>query len=92
MHILVRSSGAGGRRIGGYAEHRFTTVKLGGKSQPLDGPHVSVKLAPGSGARLTFTMNRVERPSCRLASSQRMDQAKILVAVNLTKTPCGLLA
>lgn len=45
-------------QAGGYAEHRFTSVKIGEHSQPLDGPHLSVKLAPGAGARLTFTMKR----------------------------------
>lgn len=45
-------------QAGGYAEHRFTSVKLGDKSQPLDGSHITIKLAPGAGARLTFTMSR----------------------------------
>jgi hypothetical protein len=45
-------------QAGGYAEHRFTAVKLGDKSQPLDGSHVTIKLAPGAGARLTFAMSR----------------------------------
>jgi hypothetical protein len=45
-------------QAGGYAEHRFTGVSLGDRSLPLDGPHVTIKLAPGAGARLTFTMSR----------------------------------
>lgn len=43
---------------GGYAEHRFTSVQLGDSTQPLDSSHVTVQLAPGSGARLSFTMER----------------------------------
>src|SRR5262249_11336053 len=45
-------------QAGGYAEHRFTGVKQGGAAQPLDGTHVTVKLAPGAGSRLTLTMKR----------------------------------
>ncbi|MES2790335.1 MAG: hypothetical protein V4719_12060 [Planctomycetota bacterium] len=44
-------------QAGGYAEHRFTGVKVGDQSQPLDGPHLTVKLAPGAGTRLTFTLS-----------------------------------
>jgi hypothetical protein len=49
-------------QAGAYAEHRFTSLKIGDQSQPLDGTHVTVTLAPGSGARLTFTMNRYASP------------------------------
>ncbi len=45
-------------QAGGYAEHRFTAVKIGDQSQPLDGPHLSVTLAPGAGTRLTLKMTR----------------------------------
>jgi hypothetical protein len=45
-------------QAGGYAEHQFTSVKLGDKPQPVDASHVTVKLAPGAGARLSFTMKR----------------------------------
>jgi len=45
-------------QAGAYAEHRFTAVQTGGKSQPLDDTHVTIKLAPGAGTRLTFLMNR----------------------------------
>ncbi|HTI51473.1 MAG TPA: hypothetical protein VL475_10995 [Planctomycetaceae bacterium] len=45
-------------QAGGYAEHRFTSLKIGDKSQPVDGTQVTVKLAPGAGARLQFTMKR----------------------------------
>ncbi len=45
-------------QAGGYAEHRLTAVQIGEQSQPLNGSHLSVKLAPGAGARLTLTMQR----------------------------------
>ncbi|MDB5390570.1 MAG: hypothetical protein JWM11_6216 [Planctomycetaceae bacterium] len=45
-------------QAGGYAEHRFSAVKMGDKSMPLDGTRLTVKLAPGTGTRLTFTMRR----------------------------------
>lgn len=51
-------------QAGGYAEHRFTAVEYGGASRPLDGPRLAVRLAPGAGARLSFTMKRfVNRPT-----------------------------
>jgi hypothetical protein len=45
-------------QAGGYAEHRFTSVTVDSKTEPLDGPHITVELAPGAGARLQFTMRR----------------------------------
>jgi hypothetical protein len=51
-------------QAGGYAEHRFTSVKLGDKSLPLDSPQLTIELAPGSGARLTLGMKRyVNKPT-----------------------------
>jgi len=51
-------------QAGGYAEHRFTSVKLGNKSLPLDSPQLTIELAPGSGARLTLGMKRyVNKPT-----------------------------
>ena len=43
---------------GAYGEHRFETVELGGKAQPVKGTTFSVKLAPGAGAKLALTMKR----------------------------------
>lgn len=43
-------------QAGGYAEHQFTAVKSGDKSQPINNTRVTVNLAPGAGSRLTFTM------------------------------------
>lgn len=45
-------------QAGGYAEHRFASVSIGDKSQPVDGSQITIKLPPGAGARLTFTMSR----------------------------------
>ncbi len=51
-------------QAGGYAEHRFTSAKLGDKTLPLDSPNLTVELAPGSGARLTLGMKRyVNKPT-----------------------------
>jgi hypothetical protein len=59
---LVNVSQLEPRRVivqaGGYAEHLFKSVKIDARTQPLDGPHVTVQLAPGSGARLSFTLQR----------------------------------
>ncbi|MFN0021118.1 MAG: hypothetical protein ACKVP0_22965 [Pirellulaceae bacterium] len=67
---LVNANQLQARRVivqaGGYAEHRFTSVELGGKAQPIDGPQLAVELAPGSGARLSFTMKRfVNKPTMK---------------------------
>lgn len=63
---LVNVSQLRSRRVtlqaGGYAEHHFTSAKLGTKSLPLDSPHVTVELAPGSGARLILGMKRFAHP------------------------------
>jgi len=65
---LVNANQLQTRRVivqaGGYAEHRFTSVEFGGKSQPLDGSDVTITLAPGAGARLSFEMKRfVNKPT-----------------------------
>ncbi|MGE0757759.1 MAG: hypothetical protein AB7O38_12090, partial [Pirellulaceae bacterium] len=45
-------------QAGGYAEHRFKRVTSGAQQQPLEGPHLTVRLAPGCGARLSLEMER----------------------------------
>lgn len=47
-------------QAGGYAEHRFTGFAVGSNTQPtaLSGPHATIRLAPGCGARLVFSMQR----------------------------------
>jgi hypothetical protein len=43
---------------GAYREHQLESVEWGGKSTRIDAPHVTIRLAPGAGARLTLTMRR----------------------------------
>lgn len=51
-------------QAGGYGEHQFTAVAANGTKTPLASPVVTVRLAPGAGSRLTFSMNRyVNRPT-----------------------------
>src|SRR5690242_19694291 len=45
-------------QAGGYGEHQFTTVALGNQSTPVNGPRLTVQLAPGAGARLVLNMKR----------------------------------
>ena len=49
-------------QAGGYGEHRFDSVEINGKSQPVAGPLLTVRLEPGSGARLRFRMARYVNP------------------------------
>ncbi|MFO0954501.1 MAG: hypothetical protein U0835_25740, partial [Isosphaeraceae bacterium] len=53
-------------QAGGYAEHAFTGVTIDGKAQKLTGDRLTVRLAPGAGAKLTLAMKRyVNRPSLK---------------------------
>jgi hypothetical protein len=45
-------------QAGGYGEHQFTGVAWNGKKLDFDSPVAMVRLAPGSGAKMTFSMNR----------------------------------
>ncbi len=45
-------------QAGAYAEHRFQSVTVNGKTTPIDGPSVSLRLQPGCGSRLVFSMRR----------------------------------
>ncbi|WP_435009360.1 hypothetical protein P12x_000612 [Tundrisphaera lichenicola] len=47
---------------GTYAEHQWESVLLDGKSIPIDGPDLTVRLAPGSGASLKFRVKRYANP------------------------------
>ena len=72
---LVNLSGTAARTVivqaGAYAEHRFDAIEWSGKdgtAQKLDAPagtrDVTVRLAPGAGATLTFAMRRyVNQPT-----------------------------
>jgi hypothetical protein len=51
-------------QAGGYAEHQFASAMVNGKTVPIDNAYVTVRLAPGSGARVEFQMKRYSnRPS-----------------------------
>jgi hypothetical protein len=65
---LVNLSAAAPRTVvvqaGGYAEHQFESVEWNGRTRRLDARDVTVELAPGAGAKLTFAMRRyVNRPT-----------------------------
>jgi hypothetical protein len=45
-------------QAGGYGEHEFVDVTVGGKQTAIGGSNLTVRLAPGCGARLTFKMKR----------------------------------
>jgi hypothetical protein len=59
---LVNTSSVHERTVlvqaGGYAEHQFVEARLRGKTTPIDGAHVAVRLAPGSGERVVLKMRR----------------------------------
>ncbi len=45
-------------QAGGYGEHRFESVTVGGKKTVFQGPVLTVRLEPGAGARLELGMTR----------------------------------
>lgn len=47
---------------GAYAEHRIESVTIGERTTPVGHSYVTVRLAPGTGARLTVTMRRYANP------------------------------
>lgn len=58
-------------QAGGYAEHQFESVEANGKTTPVNARELSVRLAPGAGAKLTFTMRRyVNQPTVRFPWSR----------------------
>jgi hypothetical protein len=63
---LVNVSAAQPRTVivqaGGYGEHRFESVEVDGKTQPINGPLLTVRLEPGAGATLRFRMARYVHP------------------------------
>jgi hypothetical protein len=51
-------------QAGGYAEHQFLSVQMDKRKTPIEGTNFTVRLAPGSGARLTISMRRyVNQPT-----------------------------
>ncbi len=49
-------------QAGAYGEHRFDSAQVNGRATAIGGPLVSVRLAPGCGARLEFRMSRYQYP------------------------------
>ena len=45
-------------QAGAYGEHRFHSVTVNGKTVPIEGPSVRLRLQPGCGSRLVFSMQR----------------------------------
>lgn len=65
---LVNVNQLDSRRVtiqaGGYAEHQFTSVKVGDHTKSIDGTSFTVELAPGAGARFVLKMKRyVNKPT-----------------------------
>jgi hypothetical protein len=51
-------------QAGGYGEHHFDSVTLEGKTTPVGGPLLTVRIEPGSGATMEFKMTRYKnRPT-----------------------------
>ncbi|MDP6557162.1 MAG: hypothetical protein QGG71_21015 [Pirellulaceae bacterium] len=51
-------------QAGGYAEHQFISIANGGSKAEINASRFSVRLAPGSGSRLTLKMKRyVNQPT-----------------------------
>lgn len=51
-------------QAGAYAEHRFRSVTLNGKTTAIEGPSARLRLQPGCGSRLVFSMQRyANRPT-----------------------------
>ena len=72
---LVNTSASEARTVivqaGGYAEHQFESVEWNGRTERLDAPDFTVRLAPGAGARLTLAMRRyVNTPTVKFPWSR----------------------
>lgn len=51
-------------QAGGYGEHQFVSATVNGKSVPVNGPVLNVRLEPGAGAVIEFQMKRyANRPT-----------------------------
>jgi hypothetical protein len=49
-------------QAGAFGEHHFDSVTAGGKTTPVGGPLLTVRLEPGAGERLVFKMARYKYP------------------------------
>ena len=51
---------------GAYAEHQIQSVEWNGRTERVNAPDVTVRLAPGAGTKLTLTLRRyVNTPMVR---------------------------
>lgn len=64
--MLVNTSPVDERTVvvqaGGYAEHQFVEGTVNSRSLAVNGPHLSVRLEPGCGARFALKMRRFVNP------------------------------
>jgi hypothetical protein len=49
-------------QAGGYGEHQFESAAIDGRTTPVNGPLLTVRLEPGAGARIEFKMARYKNP------------------------------
>ena len=62
-------------QAGGYAEHKCVDVTYNGSVRPVRDKQFTVRLAPGSGGRLTIRMNRfAHRPDSRFPWDRSTDR------------------
>jgi hypothetical protein len=45
-------------QTGSYGEHECVSVKIGDEEYPINNPHFTIKLEPGSGAELSISVDR----------------------------------
>ena len=45
-------------QAGGYGEHHFVDVTVGGRTFPVDAPYFTVRLSPGAGDTFIIGMRR----------------------------------
>lgn len=62
-------------QMGAYGEHQCETVTVNGETVAVDNPYLTVRLEPGSGARLVF---RIERYANQPALAAPWDRAAML--------------
>ena len=49
-------------QAGAYGEHQFTEAAIVGQKTSIDGPHVTVRLDPGCGSRISLKLRRYANP------------------------------
>ncbi len=71
-------------QMGAYGEHHCDAVGVGGRRVPVDASYFRVRLAPGSGSRMTVAMKRyAHEPALAFpwdpAPASRKDERKIVI-------------